>query len=305
MRKTLIIVGILALCLLGLAVRSGDGQAPVPAADDKAIQQAIQQSVTAYADAVNKGNLAALSAFWAPDADYIDEKGTVTKGRDAITALFKQFLADLKGSKIAFKVTSIRPLTADVAMQDGMSVITRPDGSVDEGHFTAVWFKKDGKWMLRSARDLPHEAAEAIGSGGALKEMQWMIGDWEGDKGRVRVSVRWTLNRAFLSTEYTVKESDGEMQVTQLIGYDPLTGQIKSWTFDSHGGYGEGLWTRQGNSWVVETVGVLPNGQTGKAVNVIRYVDDQNVVFQARDRDVGGQPIPDSETKLMRTIVKK
>jgi uncharacterized protein (TIGR02246 family) len=304
MRKTVIGVGILAVCLLGLTVKSGDGQVPAPQGD-KAIHQAIQQAVASYADACNKGNLAAVAAVWASDAEYIDEAGTVTQGRDAIAALFKQYLSDLKGGKIEFKVTSIRPLSADVAMQDGKSIVTLPDGSVDEGYFTAVWFKKDGKWMLRSARDLPHEGAEEIGSAGALKGLQWMIGDWEAEKGGLRVSIRWTLNRAFLSTEYTVKDSSGEMQVTQLIGFDPLTGLIKSWTFDSRGGYGEGLWVREGNSWVAETAGVLPNGQAGTAVNVIRFVDDQHIVFLARDREIGGQPLPDSEVKLMRTQVKK
>jgi uncharacterized protein (TIGR02246 family) len=304
MRKTIICVGVLALCLMGFMVKSDDGQAPSPQ-DDKAIHQAIQQAVAAYAEACNKGNLPAIATVWATDAEYIDEQGTVTKGRNAIAALFKQYLSDLKGAKVEFKVTNIRPLTADVAMQDGMSIITRPDGSVDEGHFAAVWFKKDGKWMLRSVRDLPHEGAEEIGAAGSLKDMQWMIGDWEAEKGTVRVSVRWTMSRAFLSTEYTVKDTQGDMKVMQMIGFDPLTGQIKSWTFDSRGGYGEGLWNREGNAWVVETVGVLPNGQTGSAINVIRYIDDDHVVFHARDREIGGQPIPDSEVKLTRTPVKK
>jgi uncharacterized protein (TIGR02246 family) len=301
MRKT-IIGGILLLCLIGFTVKSGDGQAPSPQ-DDKAIHQAIQQAVAAYADACNKGDLAAVTAFWAADAEYIDEKGTVSKGRDAISALFKQYLAELKGGKLEFKITSIRPLTADVAMQDGKSIVTRADGSVDEGHFTAVWFKKDGKWLLRSARDLPDEGAAEVGAAGALKQLQWLVGDWQAEKGNIRVSVRWALNRAFLMTEYIVKDSEGDMQVNQLTGFDPLTGQIKSWTFDSRGGYGEGLWNKEGNTWVAETAGVLPNGQTGTAVNVIRYVDDQHMVFQARDREIGGQPIPDSEVKLMR--VKK
>jgi uncharacterized protein (TIGR02246 family) len=297
MRKTLISLGLLAVGLLGLTVHGDEGRAP--ATDDG---RAIRQAVSAYADAINKGDLAALSAYWADDAEYIDEKGTVTRGREAIAALFKHFLADIKGSKIALHVTRVRPLTADVAMQDGTSTLTRPDGSVDDGRFTAVWAKQGGKWLIRSARDLPTESADA---GGALKELQWMVGDWEGAKGEVRVSVRWTLNKAFLVNTYQVKGPAGELQVTQLMGHDPLTGRIKSWTFDSHGGYGEGLWTREGNTWSIETAGVLANGETGTAVNIIRYVDDDNAVFQARDREVGGQPIPDSEVKLVRKAAKK
>jgi hypothetical protein len=127
-----------------------------------------------------------------------------------------------------------------------------------------------------------------------------MVGDWKADKEGIDVSVRWTLNQAFLVEEYKVKQGDTGIEVKQLIGFDPLSGQIKSWTFDSLGGYGEGLWTRDGNSWVIETAGVLPGGQTGTAVNVIRREDDRHAVFQAKRREVAGQPIADREVKLVR-----
>jgi uncharacterized protein (TIGR02246 family) len=295
MRKILIVLGLLSVCLLPFVVRSDE--AKTSTAND---EQAIRQTVSAYADAFNKGDLDALAAIWASNAEYIDEKGTVTKGRNAIANLFKQYMSGLKGARMAFKVTSIRPLTAEVMLQDGVSTLTKADGSTEDGHFTAVWFKKDGKWLLRSVRDLPYEAGDTPGAGGALKDLKWMVGDWVAEKEGIKVSVRWAMNRAFLLQDYTVKRGEGDMEVQQLIGFDPLTGQIKSWTFDSLGGYGEGLWTREGNSWVIETAGVLPNGQTGTAVNTIRFVNDQNAVFQARHREVGGQPIADSEVKLVR-----
>jgi uncharacterized protein (TIGR02246 family) len=276
-------------------VPGGTGQTPTKAADE---EQAIRSAVAAYAAAFNKGDMAGLAAVWAPDAEYIDEAGTVTKGRDQIANLFKQFVTDRKGSKMDLKVTSIRMLKGDVAMQDGTAIITGPDGTTDEGRYSAVWFKTDGKWQIRSARDLPYDGV--TGAGGALKDLQWMIGDWEGEKGVVNATVRWALNKSFLQQDYTVKGADGEMSVTQLIGFDPLTGQIKSWTFDSLGGYGEGLWDREGNTWTVQTAGVLPGGQTGTGINVIQFVDDQNVVFRSRDREVEGQPIPDAEVKLVR-----
>jgi hypothetical protein len=206
---------------------------------------------------------------------------------------------------MALKVTSVRLLKGDVAMQDGVAAITDANGAVEEGRYSAVWFKSDGKWQIRSARDLPYDASDSPGATGVLKELQWMVGDWEAEKGVVNVSVRWSLNRAFLQQDYTVKNADGEMQVMQLVGFDPLTGQIKSWTFDSLGGYGEGLWERDGNSWTVQTAGVLPGGQTGTGVNVIRFVDDQNVVFQSNDREIEGQPIPNAEVKLTRKAEKK
>ena len=298
MRLTLVCLGVLALCLVSSAVNYGDGQAPAASAE-----QSIRQAVAAYVDAFNRGDMAALASVWAPDAEYVNESGTVTKGRDSIVGLFKQYATNLKGTKLTLKVTSVRPLKGDIALQDGTSAYAKPDGTIDEGRFTAVWFKNDGKWQLRSVRDLPDDT-DAASPTGRLKELQWMVGNWEGGNGAVTVAVRWAVNQAFLHYEYKMKSGDTDMIVVQLVGFDPLSNQIKSWMFDSQGGYGEGLWTRDGNSWTGQTAGVLPSGQTGTAINIIHYIDDDNCTFQVRDREVGGQPIPDAEIKLTRKSAK-
>ena len=59
------------------------------------------------------------------------------------------------------------------------------------------------------------------------------------------------------------------MTVNQRIGWDPLTKQIKSWVFDSEGGYGDEFWTRKGNQWVIKSTGVLPDGRTASATHVL------------------------------------
>jgi uncharacterized protein (TIGR02246 family) len=303
MRKTLIPLGLLAGACLLLAAH-GRGGGPQQGAAGSGDEQAVRDAATACAEAFSKGDVAALATYWAPDAEYTSEGGAVTKGRDAIAAVFKKVMTDLKKPKMAIKVTSLRLLNRDVALMDGVSTITAGDGSVDDGRFTSAWVKADGRWVIRSAHDLPGEASGAPGAGGALKDLQWMVGDWQTEKGAEVVSIRWALDKAFLVQEYKIKEADGVMEVRQLVGFDPLTGRIKSWTFDSRGGYGEGLWTRQGNSWVSETVGVLPGGQTGAGANVVRYVDDQTFIYQSRDRQVGGQPIPDAEVRLVRKSAK-
>jgi uncharacterized protein (TIGR02246 family) len=289
-------MGLLALAFAVVCVSTWGGQAP---ATDNA-QETIRKALAAYAEAFNKGDMESLAAFWAPDAEYVNEEGKLTKGRNNIVALFKRYGTDLKGTNLTLKVTSIRPLKSDIVLQDGKSTYTRPDGSLDQGTFTAVWIKTDGKWLLRSVRDLPAEEGDAASPSARLKELQWMIGNWDGTNGNVTMSVRGLMNQTFLRLEFKTKSADTELSVIQLLGFDPLTNQIKSWTFDSQGGYGEGLWTRDGNSWVGQTAGVLPNGETGTAVNLIRFVDDNTAIFQVRDREVAGQPIADAEVKLVR-----
>jgi hypothetical protein len=53
----------------------------------------------------------------------------------------------------------------------------------------------------------------------------------------------------------------------QRIGWDPIARRIKSWTFDSNGGYGDGQWSKQGDTWVVQASGVLPDGRTTTSTN--------------------------------------
>ena len=303
MRKSLFLLTALAVGGVFVAVSTGGGQpqkaATEPKPDTKSDEQTIRQMIAAFAEKFNKGDLSGIGNDWAEDAEYIDEAGKHTKGRKNIVAMFKKHAAEAKGAKVNLKVTNVRFLKGDVALQDGVSVQTAADGSTDEGRFTVVWFKTDGNWKIHSARDLPSEAG-IEGHDAALKELQWLIGEWEAEKGNVSVTAKWGLSKAFLMQEYKVKEADGELHVMQLVGFDPLTGQMKSWTFDSRGGYGEGLWKREGNSWVGQTAGVLPGGQTGNAVNVIRYVDDKSMVFEVRDREVGGQPLPNAEVKFTR-----
>jgi uncharacterized protein (TIGR02246 family) len=298
MRKTIVTLG--ALAAAGLLVVLAGGQVPQPparAADDA--QQPIRQAVAAYCDAFNKGDIRAIAAYWAPDAEYTDEGGTVHKGRDAIAALFRKFLTEHKGAKMALTVKSLRLLRNDVALGEGTSEITLPDGTPDKGRFTAAWVKADGRWLLTSARDLPTEEEAAASP---LKGFQWLAGEWHStDKdGAVTMTCKPALGGAFLHLEFTAKRPDGAMTVLQLIGFDPLTQQIKSWTFDSVGGYGEALWTREGNQWVGQAVGVLPDGQEGSTVYVVKYTDDQSFTLQMRDRQAAGQPLADTEVKFVR-----
>ena len=83
-----------------------------------------------------------------------------------------------------------------------------------------------------------------------------MVGDWvdESESVKAHSNVRWADNNSFLIRTYQV-DVKGEKATsgTVFVGWDPQTGQIKSWLFDSNGGHGEGLWTRTGEKeWVVK-----------------------------------------------------
>jgi hypothetical protein len=53
-----------------------------------------------------------------------------------------------------------------------------------------------------------------------------------------------------------------------------------------------------------DSSGVLPDGSTGSAVNVLKYQDDKTFVWQSIRREADGQPLPDVEAKFTRPAAK-
>jgi uncharacterized protein (TIGR02246 family) len=303
MRKNLIFLGLLATVLLVAPALSGQGQAPTTNAE-----QAVRKAVAAYVEALNKGDIDGLMALLAPDADFIDEAGKTTRGRDALRAHFKTTLADLKGYKVSDKVYSVKFLRPEVALVDGAQEYTATDGTRDSNRYAVVWVKSGDKWLLSSARDLPAEAEGAPSLAyPQLKSLEWLIGDWadEGGKGAVQIKCKWAPNKSFLVMDYAVKgEGTEPMLVAQRIGWDPYNSRVRSWVFDSTGGFGEGYWQRDGNKWVIGASGILADGGTGGATNIYEFKDENTFLYRSVDREVDGQPVADVEVKFVRKAAK-
>jgi uncharacterized protein (TIGR02246 family) len=290
----------MAIASLGLAATQA--KEPAQSSPD---EQMIRKSVDDYCAAYNKGDLDALMSYWAKDAEYVDDDGETHRGRDAIGAIFKNSLEKLKGFTLHLKIDDLRFVKPEVAIEDGTATLTGPDGETSSGRYTAVWTKSGDRWLIDNDHDLPsNEKPAEVANADYLKPLDWLVGDWTSeDKGQtVNLSVKWALDKNFLVHDYTVAgEAGADLRVTQWIGFDPVTGQIKSWTFDSRGGYGSGLWTREDNTWRADTTGVLPDGRIGGALNSIHFVDDSHLEWESTGRNVDGQPMPDARVKFVRS----
>jgi uncharacterized protein (TIGR02246 family) len=289
-----------AVVLIAAGVYAWSAAQPGTGEVDK--DKPIRKAGAAYTEAFNKGDAEALLACWAADADYVDDSGRTHKGKAAIGEVFKQYLTALKGSTLKLETSSVRFLKDDVALEDGTSELSMPGGRVVQGRYTAIWTKTDGKWLLSSVRDLPRES-DPDQPATRLKELEWMVGEWtsEDDDTSVTLSARWLPGNCFQQHDYTVKAKDGTvLNVLALVGWDPLAGRLKSWVFDSRGGWGEGLWTRDGNTWKITSVGVLPDGRRGSATNAFKYADAKTFSWQSTGREIEGSPVPDTNVKFTR-----
>jgi hypothetical protein len=113
---------------------------------------------------------------------------------------------------------------------------------------------------------------------------------------------RWAANGAFLTQTFTALTTTGvEMRGTQIIGWDPVRQEIRSWLFDSDGGFGEGRWELQNGQWNVHQSMTLPDGRTAAAINVLRPVDGDAFTWKSTARQVGGELLPNVDE---RTVIR-
>jgi uncharacterized protein (TIGR02246 family) len=294
------------LASLPVCLAAALAQRATPATPD---EQAIRKTVELYTAAYNKGDLTGVMSFWAQGAEYVDDDGKVIRGKDAITALLRTGLADRKDKTLQIKVTSLRLLRPDLAMLDGTTILSAPDGSSDTDSFTSVWTRADNQWQILSVRDLPDNADDDSNpSATQLQSLNWLVGGWvyqEKDT-TITIACRLTEKKSFLFMDQVVRIKGEEvLSLKQLIGWDPLRQQFRSWVFDSAGGFAQGLWTRRGNEWLVDAEGVRSDGQTASSINTWRYVDANTFEWASTDREIGGQPDPDMKVRYTRKAAKQ
>ena len=124
-----------------------------------------------------------------------------------------------------------------------------------------------------------------------------MIGDWVERGGNVELSCRWSPDGNFLLREIKVQTPEGPMMsVSQRIGWDAAKEQLTAWTFDSEGGHGVGVWSRQGGQWVVRSSGVLPDGQTASSTST--FTRDGNDAFTWESTHTEGAGLPATHRKM-------
>ena len=276
------------------------------AADDKnaADEAAIRETGETFAKAFEKGDAKAVAAHFTLDAEYVDEQGNVFQGRQAIETSLTAFFAENPDRRLDVTIDTIRFVSPGVAIEDGMTAVTSPEGGTsNDSRYTAVHVKANGKWLTASSRE--HAPNGRRQHATKIQQLDWLVGNWvdEDDDSIVEFSCQVADNGHFLLRQFTVKIAGQEsMTGTQRIGWDPVGGKLCTWIFDSEGGYGEGTWHRNGDSWVLKTTGVTADGQTASGSSIYTLVSDHIMTWQAVDHEIAGVQLPDGEVV---TIVRK
>jgi uncharacterized protein (TIGR02246 family) len=266
-------------------------------------EKPIRDLVAAFAKAYSAPDAKALGAFFSDQANVVDSAGETTRGKAAIVEMYASSFEENGRLSLEPKVEEILFITPDVARVEGHTRLTTQAGDVSEfTRFSSLVVKRDGNWLVAEIREYP-APVEDVSSYDRLRELEWMVGDWVDESDNVKASstVRWADNNSFLVRTYQV-EVKGEKATsgTVFIGWDPSTGQIKSWIFDSEGGHGDGLWTRTDEKeWVVKAQGVLRDGRSTSATQIHVVLNKDSAKTSSVDRIVGGEIAPDIADVVM------
>jgi uncharacterized protein (TIGR02246 family) len=263
-------------------------------------ERAIRDLDAAYARAYNAGDARALASLFTADAEVLGESRERLKGRVMIEQAFGSMFQQRAGAVITIAPASLRFFSPDVAQEGGVTVVKIANGeSPANHHYSAILVKQANRWMYSSVREEPQTN---LSHHERLRELEWLIGEWldESPDSVVHSTCRWTDDQNFLIRDFTVRvQGKPVMSVSERIGWDPSTRQIKSWVFDSEGGFGCGQWSRNGSEWVIKSTGIMPDGRTATATHILTRVNPQTARWASVERTVGEQVVPDHAEYVM------
>ena len=254
----------------------------------------------AFIRAFDKADARAIAAMFTEQGEAIDVGGEAIRGRASLEKHYAERLAASPGEKIETSVELIHFLAPGLARQDGRTkLIPAEGGTPTQARYTATLLKDRDRWLIASIRELEEPTPTAHER---LRELEWLVGDWVEETGGVLIttSVAWSEDGNFLLRSFEVRVAgQSDLKGTQRIGWDPLTGQIKSWVFDSKGGHGEGHWSRNGDRWVIKSTGVHPDGHTTSATQTLTRIKKDRLLWTSTERTLGGETEDDVVEFLM------
>jgi uncharacterized protein (TIGR02246 family) len=273
-----------------------------PAAAIPAEEQPFWDSAKAFVNAYAQRDAEAIGEMFTEDAEFRDEFGERIVGREAIVQMFQDVFESTPEALIEeIDIEKIRYISPEVVLEEGVVYATESlDEPVYTNRYVALHVKGlDDVWRINTLKDYPRER---LTKSEHLDQLQWLIGEWINEEANeiVETSCQWSDDGNYLLRRYRLETTEGEtLDGVQRIGWDPRRKQLKSWQFDSNGGFSDSYWSRNGNQWIVTTQGTTAEGEATQATSVYTIVDEERIIWQITSLVVGSEIMPESQAVVM------
>lgn len=260
-------------------------------ADDS---QAVLSRLKAYQESFNSNDPAKIATFWTSDAEFVYPRtGETVNGNKEIADVLLKKINEVPNTKIVFKDLKVEFPDSEHAIVTGFAQLDQ-NGKLSERRARKIELVKEkGEWLI--ARTSEIDIANPPNLYEHLKPLEWLIGKWKDDDDNVDITFenKWDRNKNFIiqtfaSTIYGNDEIDG----MQMIGWDPDQEKIRSWIFDTDGGYGGGYWTKSGDNWQLELNYTLSDGREASSLNLFNLKDADHYEYSSIHREVDGIVLP-------------
>ncbi|MBX9878704.1 MAG: SgcJ/EcaC family oxidoreductase [Candidatus Obscuribacterales bacterium] len=263
---------------------------------------AVVQSLAAAASA---GDATRMSTLFTLDGTYIDEDGVQTTGRAALQQRFAAGLASQGKIRTTATVQSIKRVAINTAFLEGTTCKESTNGPEACARFTMLLQKKNNEWLIASATETEIITQNAPQKVDRLASLSWLIGTWSASAGNAKVTMTadWVANKNFILCKFVIERPGLRPKVdVQIIGFDPSKQSIVSWNFDSSGGFGNGVWNKQGKEWQIRSTGMEQVGAQTGATNIIAVDSDNKFSWRSIDRVFDGKAVPNTEPLIVERV---
>ena len=268
-------------------------------------EAAIRANCDKYVESYNRRDSRTMAAMWSPDAVYMDPTTDERfVGRDDIAKFFDDVFAGMEDAELAVTIDSIDFVSPNVAIEKGTAVVSYsrlPAGGNDllgrarEARRQVVSRPRHRRRSCRRRRRRTTKSSRSSNGWSAR-------GSTPTTTPRSRREIEWTKNRNFLRRSFAVVIGDQiDMSGMQIIGWDPAEKQIRSWVFDSEGGFSEATWTHKDDQWFIQNNGTLADGRKATLAQH-SHVRRRRLVHAGRsvNREVDGELLPNVDEVTRR-----
>jgi uncharacterized protein (TIGR02246 family) len=264
---------------------------------------AIEELGARYKKAFDAGDADAFAACFARRGEYVTRDGTAHRGRSAIAALARGFFEEVPGATVTAPKRDLRVLSVASAVEEGVATVRRADGTIhSRGRYSVVFTREENRWVVARFRGNDVRPSD-LSAREHLEPLAWLVGEWmnDTDETSVRVASAWSEDGPWLVQRFTVTDRAGAVtKFVQRIGWDPLFAKVRSWSWDSHGGFGASVWTPTEDGWLLNSRGTSADGRMGAATHRIRKVSEDVYRWESLEHTAG----EDAVRKVTHTIVR-